>query len=67
MLIAKHGQIAMPAVTPIQVRLPDEERDALDAFRREHQNPPSRAQAVRQLIRRALHMSGQSSAAEARV
>jgi hypothetical protein len=44
----------MTPVTPIQIRLPDEERDALDAFRREQQNPPSRAQAVRALIRKAL-------------
>ena len=44
----------MPAITPIQVRLPDEERDALDAFRREQENPPSRAKAARDLIRHAL-------------
>jgi hypothetical protein len=44
----------MPAVTPIQIRLPDEERDALDAYRREQQNPPSRAQAAREILRRAL-------------
>jgi hypothetical protein len=56
----------MPTVTPIQVRLPDEERDALDAFRREQQNPPSRAQAARQLIRRALHVVERSEGAEAR-
>ncbi|MDR3420137.1 MAG: hypothetical protein P4L80_02665 [Xanthobacteraceae bacterium] len=48
----------MPAVTPIQVRLPDEERDALDAYRREQQNPPSRAKAAREIIRRALNETG---------
>jgi metal-responsive CopG/Arc/MetJ family transcriptional regulator len=44
----------MLSVTPVQVRLPDEERDALDNYRREQKNPPSRARAVRELIRRAL-------------
>jgi hypothetical protein len=44
----------MAAGTPVQVRLPDEERDALDAYRREQPNLPSRAKAARQLIRFAL-------------
>jgi hypothetical protein len=41
----------MPAGTPVQVRLTDEELEALDSFRREQRNPPSRAQAIRQLTR----------------
>jgi hypothetical protein len=41
--------------TPVQVRLPDVERDALDKYRREQLNPPSRAQAARELIRYALN------------
>lgn len=44
----------MLAKTPIQVRLSDDEREALDNYRREQRNPPSRAQAARQLIRGAL-------------
>jgi hypothetical protein len=44
----------MSAGTPVQVRLQDEDRDALDSYRREKLNPPSRAQAARELIRRAL-------------
>jgi hypothetical protein len=44
----------MPAGTPVQVRLQDIERDALDRYRREFPNPPSRGQAARELIRRAL-------------
>jgi hypothetical protein len=44
----------MPAGTPVQVRLQDQERDALDQYRREFTNPPSRGQAARELIRRAL-------------
>jgi hypothetical protein len=55
----------MPAVTPIQLRLPDEERDALDAYRREQQNPPSRAQAAREILRRALSGSHDSMITEA--
>lgn len=57
----------MVAVTPIQIRLPDDELDALDAFRREQQNPPSRAQAARELIRRAIHKNERSIGAEVRV
>jgi hypothetical protein len=44
----------MSAGTAIQVRLPDEDREALDAWRRQQPNPPSRAQAVRALFRDAL-------------
>jgi hypothetical protein len=44
----------MPAGTPVQVRLPDDELGVLDAYRRGYANPPSRAQAARELIRRAL-------------
>jgi hypothetical protein len=40
--------------TPVQVRLQNEELHALDEFRRQHANPPSRAAAGRELIRRAL-------------
>lgn len=48
----------MPAGTPVQVRLPEEEREALDTYRREQHNPPSRAQALRDLARRALSERG---------
>lgn len=44
----------MPAGTPIQVRLPNEELDDLDSYRRGQQNPPSRAQAIRELTRVVL-------------
>jgi hypothetical protein len=43
----------MSAGTPVQVRLQDEECEALDSYRREQSNPPSRAAAVRELIRYA--------------
>jgi hypothetical protein len=39
----------MPAGTPVQVRLPDEELSALDRYRREKLNPPSRSRALREL------------------
>jgi hypothetical protein len=55
----------MPAGTPVQVRLQDEERDALDRYRREFSNPPSRGQAARDLIRRALSDRPGSIGAEA--
>jgi hypothetical protein len=44
----------MPPGTPVQVRLPDEELRALDSYRRERLNPPSRSRALRELARNAL-------------
>jgi hypothetical protein len=44
----------MPAGTPVQVRLADEELDALDQYRREKMNPPTRGRALRELAREAL-------------
>jgi hypothetical protein len=57
----------MPAGTPVQVRLQDDERDALDNYRREKANPPSRAQAARELMRRGLaqHVTNPESGATA--
>jgi hypothetical protein len=40
----------MPSGTPVQIRLDDTERDALDRSRRTKTNPPSRARAVRDLM-----------------
>jgi hypothetical protein len=34
---------------PLQIRLRDDELSALDNYRREKPNPPSRAQALREL------------------
>lgn len=44
----------MSAGIPVQVRLDDAECDALDRYRREQRNPPSRARALRGLMRDAL-------------
>jgi hypothetical protein len=44
----------MSDVALVQIRLHDEEREALDRYRREQLNPPSRPQAVREVLRRAL-------------
>jgi hypothetical protein len=51
----------MSAGKPIQVRLQDEELRALDEFRRGKLNPPSRAEALRDLARTALRGCGTSS------
>jgi len=51
----------MPAGTPVQVRLPDEELRALDSYRREKLNPPSRSRALRELAHVALSGSAISS------
>jgi hypothetical protein len=54
----------MPDVTLVQIRFQDDERDALDSYRRRQLNPPSRAQAARELIRRALNDRSDTVAAE---
>jgi hypothetical protein len=39
---------------PVQTILSDEELEALDSYRRQQANPPTRGKAARELIRRAL-------------
>jgi hypothetical protein len=56
----------MSAITLIQIRFHDAERDALDSYRRQQPNPPSRAQAARELVRRALNDRPASPGMEAR-
>jgi len=56
----------MAAGTPVQVRLSDDERDALDQYRRAFPNPPTRGRAVRDLIRRGLGDGDDSRDLEAR-
>jgi hypothetical protein len=50
----------MSASTPVQVRLPNEELSALDRYRREKVNPPSRSRALRELANFALVRSAHS-------
>ena len=52
------------AKTPVQVRLEDAEGDALDNYRRQQVNPPSRAQAARELMGRALSKGARRRAGE---
>jgi hypothetical protein len=42
------------ALTQVLLRLPENELDALDAYRREQKSPPSRNRAAEMLFRRAL-------------
>jgi hypothetical protein len=56
----------MSDLTLVQIRFQDAEREALDSYRRQQSNPPSRAQAARELILRALSDRPGSSNAEAR-
>jgi hypothetical protein len=39
---------------PIQIRLPDKDCAALDQYRRSQANPPTRPEAIRSLLRKAL-------------
>jgi hypothetical protein len=50
----------MPAGVPVQVRLQREELDALDRRRCAQSNPPSRAQAILELLRVGL-MNGETT------
>lgn len=44
----------MASGNPVRARLKGDELSALDAFRRQKENPPSRGAAVRELVRRSL-------------
>jgi hypothetical protein len=44
----------MAEKTPIQVQFPDDELAAIDAYRRTQANPPTRPQAIRDVLRNAL-------------
>jgi len=39
---------------PIQIRLADQDCAALDQYRRSQANPPTRPEAIRELLRKAL-------------
>jgi hypothetical protein len=55
----------MSDLTLVQIRFQDEDRDALDRYRRQQLNPPSRAQAAREIIRRVLSDRSGSGNADA--
>jgi hypothetical protein len=45
---------SMAEKTPIQVQFPDDELAAIDSYRRAQVNPPTRPQAIRNVLRNAL-------------
>jgi hypothetical protein len=51
----------MPAGTPVQLRLQDDELSALDLRRRQQLNPPTRSQELLKLIRPILLLGALSS------
>jgi hypothetical protein len=55
----------MQDVTPIQIRFQTDELTAIDAYRRTQSNPPSRPQAIRELLRNALSKHSGSIGPEA--
>jgi hypothetical protein len=50
----------------VQVTFEPGEMDDVDEYRRRQQNPPTRPEAIRQLIRRGLPKSNASTFSEAR-
>lgn len=50
----KRGRPATGTNTSIGVRMPDAEIAAIDAWRAKQPEPPSRPEAIRQLVRKAL-------------
>jgi hypothetical protein len=56
----------MQDVTPIQIRFQTDELAAIDAYRRTQSNPPSRPQAIRELLRNVLSERSVSAGTEAR-
>jgi hypothetical protein len=52
----------MQDVTPVQIRFQSNELAAIDSYRRSQLNPPTRPQAIRELLRRALGHGDQVSA-----
>jgi hypothetical protein len=55
----------MAEKTPIQVQFPDDELAAIDAYRRTQVNPPTRPQAIRDVLRSALSRCINSNAGAA--
>jgi hypothetical protein len=66
-------EVKMPAGTPVQLRLQDDELNALDLRRRKQSNPPTRSQELLKLIRPILlegafsNDEGQDTSASARL
>jgi hypothetical protein len=56
----------MQDVTPVQIRFQTDELAAIDAYRRTQSNPPSRPQAIRELLRNVLSERPASASTEAR-
>jgi hypothetical protein len=56
----------MAAGTPVQLRLPDDELNALDARRRKQSNPPTRSQELRKLLRPILLKPSQNESEDQR-
>ena len=56
----------MSDVTLVQIRFRDDECDALDQYRRQQKNPPSRPQAIRDLLKNVLSARSDSAISEMR-
>jgi hypothetical protein len=55
----------MTDVTLVQIRFRDDECDALDRYRRRQKNPPSRPQAIRDLLKDVFSAQSGASTSEA--
>jgi hypothetical protein len=54
----------MHDAVPVQIRFQLDELAAIDAYRRMQKNPPSRPQAIRDLLKNVLHAQSGADASE---
>jgi metal-responsive CopG/Arc/MetJ family transcriptional regulator len=47
---------------PVQARMSNDLLEAIDGWRREQKNPPTRPEAIRQLVKQALEESQRAAA-----
>jgi dihydroorotase-like cyclic amidohydrolase len=58
--------MSMHDVTPIQIRFQTDELAAIDSYRRAKLNPPTRPQAIRELLRQVLRQTADCAGTKAR-
>jgi metal-responsive CopG/Arc/MetJ family transcriptional regulator len=54
--------ITTQTTQPVQARMPKDLLETIDGWRREQKNPPTRPEAIRRLVKRALEKSERAAA-----